>query len=191
MTPPMKSAPRPGVCVFCGSMPGSDPRYADAAELLGAQLADGGFDVIYGGSADGCMGAVAAGALARGGRVVGVAPPFLASVEHRHAGLTRFETVRDLAERKMRMLSLSAAVLVMPGGTGTLDEFLEVLTLKRLALVRHPLVVLDIGGFFQPFDALLRHLVDTGFAEPEQRALYCMAAEPAAAMRLLATALAG
>ena len=181
---------RPGVCVFCGSSSGTHPQYVDAARQLGALLAIENFDVIYGGGADGCMGGVADGALAEGGRVIGVAPAFLGSAERRHRHLTHFEPVADLAERKLRMLNLSAAVIVLPGGTGTLDEFLEVLTMKRLALVQHPLLVIDIAGFFRPLRALLQHLVDTGFAGAEQMSLYQSVDGPTAGVQALRAQLA-
>jgi uncharacterized protein (TIGR00730 family) len=181
---------RPGVCVFCGSSSGTHPQYVDAARQLGALLAIENFDVIYGGGADGCMGGVADGALAEGGRVIGVAPAFLGSAERRHLNLTHFEPVTDLAERKLRMLSLSGAAMVLPGGTGTLDEFLEVLTMKRLALVQHPLPVIDVAGFFRPLQSLLQHLIDTGFAGPEQMSLYQLLDDPVDGVRALRVALA-
>lgn len=180
---------RQGICVFCGSRSGSDPRYVDAASKLGTLLAEERFDLIYGGSADGCMGAIADAALSKGGRVIGVAPRFLGSLETRHGGLTRLDTVQDLATRKLRMLSLSVGVIVLPGGTGTLDELLEVLTMKRLTLVSHPVVVVNVAGFFRPFTTLLDHLISSGFAGPEQKSLYQLVDDPASAIRVLHTLL--
>jgi uncharacterized protein (TIGR00730 family) len=177
--------PRRGVCVFCGSWLGTNPAYAAAARELGTLLAEAKFDIVYGGSSDGCMGLLADAALARGGQVIGIAPPSLGSVERLHKGLTRFEPVRDLAERKLRMLSFSSAALVLPGGTGTLDEFLEVLTMKRMAMVQHPLIVVDVEGFFRPLEALLAHLIATGFMSEAQRSLYQIVPDPAAALRAL------
>ena len=182
--------PSQGICVFCGSRSGSDPRYLDAASELGTLLAEQRFDLIYGGSADGCMGAIADAALSNGGRVIGVAPRFLGSLETRHGGLTRLDAVEDLATRKLRMLSLSVGVIVLPGGTGTLDELLEVLTMKRLTLVRHPVIVVDVAGFFRPFTALLDHLISSGFAGREQRTLYRLVDDPASAVGMLHTSLA-
>jgi uncharacterized protein (TIGR00730 family) len=176
---------RPGICVFCGSLPGNDPAYVAAARELGVLLAEAEFAVVYGGSCDGCMGVLADAALARGGEVVGIAPPSLGSAERLHKGLTRFEPVRDLAERKLRMLELSVGAIVLPGGTGTLDEFLEVLTMKRMSMVKHPLVVVDVQGFFRPLEALLSHLIATGFMSEAQRSLYSVADQPAAALRIL------
>jgi predicted Rossmann-fold nucleotide-binding protein len=160
------TAVRRGVCVFCGSRPGTDPSYAAAARELGTLLAEGKFDVVYGGSSDGCMGVLADAALARGGQVIGIAPPFLGLVERLHKGLTRFEPVRDLAERKLRML-----------------------TMKRMAMVRHPLIVIDVAGFFQPLDALLTHLIASGFMGETQRSLYQVVADPASALRVLEASL--
>jgi uncharacterized protein (TIGR00730 family) len=175
----------PGICVFCGSWPGNSPAYGAAARELGTLLADAKFAVVYGGSCDGCMGMLADAALARGGEVIGIAPPSLGSVERLHKGLTRFEPVRDLAERKLRMLELSVGAIVLPGGTGTLDEFLEVLTMKRMSMLQHPLILIDVQGFFRPLDALLSHLIATGFMSEAQRSLYRTVAEPAEAVRLL------
>jgi uncharacterized protein (TIGR00730 family) len=179
MTPPR------GVCVFCGSWPGTNPAFAAAARELGTLLAEAKYDVVYGGSSDGCMGVLADAALARGGQDIGIAPPSLGSAERLHRGLTRFEPVRDLAERKLRMLDLSVGAIVLPGGTGTLDEFLEVLTMKRMAMVQHPLIVIDVEGFFQPLEALLEHLIATGFMNEAQRSLYRVVENPAAALRVL------
>jgi uncharacterized protein (TIGR00730 family) len=176
---------RRGVCVFCGSQAGADPAYVAAARELGALLAEGEFDVVYGGSCDGCMGVLADAALAGGGQVIGIAPPLLGSVERLHKRLTRFEPVRDLAERKLRMLDFSVGAIVLPGGTGTLDEFLEVLTMKRMAMVQHPLIVIDVKGFFQPLEALLAHLIASGFMSEAQRSLYHLVENPAAALRVL------
>jgi uncharacterized protein (TIGR00730 family) len=181
--------PRQGVCVFCGSWPGNHPGYAAAARELGTLLAEAELDVVYGGSSDGCMGALADAALERGGRVIGVAPPTLGSAERLHKGLTGFVPVRDLAERKLRMLDLSVGAIVLPGGTGTLDEFLEVLTMKRMAMVEHPLIVIDVQGFFRPLEALLTHLIATGFMSEAQRSLYRMVEDPAAAVQRLRASL--
>ncbi len=181
---------RQGVCVFCGSWPGNHPAYVAAARELGTLLAEAEFDVVYGGSSDGCMGVLADAALARGGQVVGIAPPSLGSAERLHKGLTRFVPVGDLAERKLRMLDLSAGAIVLPGGTGTLDEFLEVLTMKRMSMVKHPLIVVDVHEFFQPLEALLTHLIATGFMSEAQKSLYQVVEEPAAAVRVLRASLA-
>jgi uncharacterized protein (TIGR00730 family) len=176
---------RRGVCVFCGSLPGANPAYAASARQLGTLLAEANLDLVYGGSSDGCMGLLADAALAAGGQVIGIAPPSLGSAERLHKGLTRFEPVRDLAERKLRMLSLSAGAIVLPGGTGTLDEFLEVLTMKRMAMVQHPLIVVDVEGFFRPLEALLAHLIVTGFMSEAQKSLYQVVKDPEAAVRAL------
>ncbi len=111
--------------------------------------------------------------------------PSLGSVERLHKGLTRFVPVSDLAERKLRMLEFSAAAIVLPGGTGTLDEFLEVLTMKRMSMLQHPLIVIDVEGFFRPLEALLTHLIATGFMSEAQRSLYRIVEDPAAALRVL------
>lgn len=152
---------------------------------MGLLLAQERFQLVYGGGAAGCMGSLADGALSVGGEVWGVAPKFLRSVEDRHQRLTHFELVQNLAARKLRMLDLSEAVIVLPGGTGTLDEFLEVLTLKRLGLVNHPLIVVNLAGFFCPLTRLLQHFNETGFAGAEQLALFHWVDSPVAALQYL------
>lgn len=162
-----------------------DPRFLQAAYQLGVLLAQERFELVYGGGARGCMGSLADGALSASAQVWGVAPKFLRSVENRHQRLTHFEFVPSLAARKLRMLELSDAVIVLPGGTGTLDEFLEVLTMKRLGLVNHPLIVVNLEGFFCPLTHLLQHLIEAGFAGSEQLALCHWVDSPVAALQYL------
>lgn len=159
---------------------------ATAAEL-GTLLARAGHPVIYGGSANGCMGALADAALAAGGSVTGITPVHPVSAERRHERLTRLEVTADLAARKLRMFELSTAIVVLPGGTGTLDEFLEALTMKRLGLLPHALVAVDSGGFYAPLRKLLRGLVATGFAQQDQLDLIQFVARPADVLPLLGT----
>jgi uncharacterized protein (TIGR00730 family) len=133
------------------------------------------------------MGALADGATRAGGSVIGVAPAFLLDGETRHPALARFEQVADLATRKLRMLELSDAVVVLPGGTGTLDELLEAMTMKRLGLIRHPIVVINTDHFFGPLLEQLQQMVRHGFADNAQMQLLNLVNEPATAVRVLAT----
>jgi uncharacterized protein (TIGR00730 family) len=174
-----------GVCVLCGAQRGLDPRHFTTAAELGTRLAQHGIPIVYGGSTGGCMGALADAALAAGGTVIGVRPAFLMDSERRHGGLTRLEAVPDLAARKVRMFELSSAVIILPGGTGTFAEFLEAMTMKRLGLLRHQLIVVDTRDYFAPMLALFRAMITSGFAEPEHLTLLHVVDSPAAAVELL------
>ncbi|MCC7053774.1 MAG: TIGR00730 family Rossman fold protein [Gemmatimonadaceae bacterium] len=159
------------VAVFCGSAPGADPRFLVGARALGAELASAGIGVVYGGAMVGCMGAVADGALSAGGEVIGVLTRGLERREIAHRGLTRLELVDTMHERKARMAALSDAVIVLPGGYGTLDELFEALTWSQLRIDRKPIGLLDAHGFWEPLLAMLDAAVDAGFIHPGNRAL--------------------
>jgi uncharacterized protein (TIGR00730 family) len=159
------------ICVFCGASPGRDPRYAQAAALVGASLAERGIELVYGGGAVGLMGAVADGALAAGGRVTGVIPAGLVERELAHKGVTELRIVTTLHERKSVMAELSDAFLALPGGLGTLEELAEVLSWAQLDLHAKPVGALDVGGFFGPLVAYLDHAEREGFVAPGHRDL--------------------
>lgn len=152
------------VCVFCGARNGADPRFLALARRAGALLAASGATVVYGGGSVGMMGALADAALAEGGEVVGVIPSVLMAREVGHGGLTRQEVVGDMQLRKQRMIALSDAFLVLPGGLGTLDELFEVLTLRQLGEHAKPIVAVSDGGYFDALAACLRGIVGHGLA---------------------------
>jgi uncharacterized protein (TIGR00730 family) len=166
------------ICVYCASSQQSDPVYREAAFRLGALLAEAGSIVVYGGGSAGSMGAVADGALSKGGEVVGVLPRFMADLEWGHPGLTHLELVEDMRERKHRLLTGSDAVVALPGGCGTLEELFEAITLKRLGLYLNPIVLLDTLGFYQPLDAFMAQVIAARFMNPEHAAMWQRAAEP-------------
>ena len=170
------------VCVFCGAQPGRQARHAAVAAELGRLLAAAGIEVIYGVSATGCMGALADGAIQAGGTVVGIAPAILLDSERPHRSLTRLEVVADLAARKQRMFELSEAIIVLPGGTGTLNEALEAITLKRLAVIAHPIVLINTDGYFDALLQLLQRMVEQGFADPAQFELLQVVENPGTAL---------
>jgi hypothetical protein len=149
-----------------------------AASSLGATLADRGIQLVYGGAKAGLMGAVADAALARGGRVVGVMPRELQRYEVEHRGLSELIWTADLHERKRRMAELADAFVVLPGGFGTLEEALEVISWKQLRLFDKPIVLLDTQGFFQPFVALANTVVSQGFAYARADALFTVVSQP-------------
>lgn len=159
------------VCVLCGAAAGAAPEFAAAAAALGELLARRNCEVVYGGSSSGCMGALADAALAAGGRVTGVVPSQLISSERPHQRLTDLEITADLASRKQRMFARSDAIIALPGGTGTLDELLEALTMKRLGFLAHRIALVNVLHYFDPFVATFEQCIAAGFADRAQRGL--------------------
>jgi uncharacterized protein (TIGR00730 family) len=150
------------ITVFCGSSFGSDPAFKDQASLLGATLAQLGMTLIYGGANVGLMGAVADGALAHSGEVVGVLPNFLKSKEIAHQGLTKLILVESMHERKTIMNELCDGVIALPGGFGTLEETFEMLTWAQLGLHKKPIGILNINGYYDSLIDLLQSMVKNG-----------------------------
>jgi hypothetical protein len=174
------SAPSRAVAVYCASSRQCDPEYHDAARRLGATLAAGGLGIVYGGGGAGSMGALADGALARGGHVVGVLPRFMVELEWGHRGLSELVLVDTMRERKHEMLARSRAAVALPGGCGTLEELLEAMTLKRLGLYLHPIVLVNTRGYFAPLLELLASAVSERFMDERHRAMWQVVAEPEA-----------
>lgn len=160
------------VCVYCGSRDGADPAYAEAAEALGRALADAGWRLVYGAGDIGLMGRVARAAQAQGGETFGVIPKHLLDVEVGKRDLSTFVVTETMHERKKVMLMNADAVVLLPGGAGSLDEFFEVLTWAQLGLHAKPVILLDVADYWQPLLALLDHVIDQGFADPSLRALW-------------------
>jgi len=155
------------VCVFCGSRDGTDPAYAQAAHATGAMLAANGWQLVYGAGDVGLMGRVAQAAQDGGGRTFGVIPGHLRDLEVGRAGLDTFVVTETMHERKKVMFMNAAAIVVLPGGAGSLDEFFEVLTWRQLSLHTKPIYLLNVDGFWEPLIALLSHVVARGFAAPD------------------------
>ncbi|KAF1062411.1 TIGR00730 family Rossman fold protein [Burkholderia gladioli] len=154
------------VCVYCGSSPGADPAFMEASEALGRALARARLKLVYGGGTTGLMGAVARGALDAGGEVGAVIPRFLIDREANQASLTMFEdlTITDtMHERKHRMFERSDAFVALPGGIGTVEEIVEIMTWSQLGRHRKPIVLVNTKGFWNPLLALLDHLREAGF----------------------------
>ena len=166
MPSPTSASTNPAsLCVFCGARFGVDPAARDTAVQLGALLAREGITLVYGGGGVGLMGLVANAALAGGATVIGVIPQFLLKREAGHPDLTETVVVQTMHERKLQMFERSDAFVVLPGGLGTLEEFFEVLSWRTLGLHSKPIVIIDQGGYWQPLAALLRGVVEGGFAE--------------------------
>lgn len=166
------------VCVFCGSRPGADPAFVAAGEAMGKAIAARGLTLVYGGARIGVMGAVARGALAAGGRVVGVIPKSLVSKEVAHDGLAELFLTETMHDRKDRMVALSDAFIALPGGFGTLDEIFETITLTQIGIQDKPTGLLDVNDFFQPLLALVRHTIAADFAIAEDERLFVVDRDP-------------
>lgn len=189
MTADAPAAARPHtICVYCASSAACEPVYHDAARTLGEVLATAGYGIVYGGGGVGSMGALADGALARGGRVIGVLPRFMSDLEWGHPGLTDLRLVEDMRTRKHLMLAESDAVVALPGGCGTLEELLEAITLKRLGLYVNPIVLVNTRGFFDPLVELLERAIAERFMDDRHRAMWQVVATPAEVPAALAAA---
>lgn len=182
--------PLRSVCVFCGSRSGADPAYAQAARDTGRLIAREGWRLVYGAGDVGLMGEVARAAEAAGARAMGVIPIHLLKREKGRRDLSTFVVTEDMHERKKVMFMNSDAVVVLPGGAGSLDEFFEVLTWAQIGLHTKPIYLLDTNGYWQPLVALLRHVVDQGFAEAAMLDSFVTVADPAALAIALQAALA-
>lgn len=170
--------PDPAVCVYCASSRIAHPEYREAAFRLGETLAGRGMTVIYGGGGKGSMGALADGALSKGGRVVGILPRFMADLEWGHRGLSELKLVEDMRTRKHLMLTGAQAAIALPGGCGTLEELLEAITLKRLGLFLGPIVLVNTRGFFQPLLELLSRAVTEHFMDDRHPLMWQVVALP-------------
>jgi uncharacterized protein (TIGR00730 family) len=166
------------ICVYAASSQQSDTAYRSAAYRLGQLLASAGCSVVYGGGSAGSMGAIADGALAAGGEVVGILPRFMADLEWGHPGLTKLELVEDMRERKHKLLTDSDAVVALPGGCGTLEELFEAITLKRLGLYFSPIVLLNTKNFYAPLQTFMEQVIAERFMNPGHSAMWSLVDEP-------------
>lgn len=168
------------VCVFCAANPGNDAVYRADALAFGDHLARSGRRIVYGGGRTGLMGALAEGALAAGGEIIGVMPRHLVEREVAHLGLTELRVVDSMHERKTMLAGLADGFVAMPGGLGTLEELFEIWTWGQLGLHRKPYGLLDVNGFFGPLLAFLDHAVDEGFIGTDNRRMLAVDAGPEA-----------
>ena len=174
------------VCVFCGSAPGARASYSRAAEEMGMALAKAGLTLVYGGGKLGLMGIVADAVLKAGGRVVGVIPRMLIERECAHPKLTTQHVVTTMHERKTLMADMSDAFVGLPGGMGTFDELVEIVTWAQLGLHAKPVILANIDDYFEPMYGMLDHAVKEGFVTVESRARWRNADSVASVMRILA-----
>lgn len=171
------------VCVFCASSPHVSQIYKDEAFELGQLLARRGIRLVTGGGCMGLMASAEDGAMSCGGDVTAIIPQFMVAAGWLHKGIDDVHITSDMQERKRQMLDESDAVIVLPGGCGTLDEAMEVLTLKQLGLFSKPVVFLNTNGFYDLMTSHLQRLADEGFMKPEHIALWSVADTPADAVR--------
>jgi uncharacterized protein (TIGR00730 family) len=160
------------VTVFCGSSPGADPAYARAATALGNGIAVRGMNLVFGGGNVGLMGTVAGAALSAGAHVTGIIPDFLRKREVEFPGLSELIVTDSMHTRKRRLFALADVFVVLPGGLGTFDETIEILTWKQLGQHAKPILLVDILGWARPFAAMVDAAIAAGFARPEVRGLF-------------------
>jgi len=184
MTPSSRSLRR--VAVFCGSALGSNPAFRAEASALGAAIGKAGLGLVYGGASRGLMGVVADAALAEGAEVIGVLPEALNGREIAHTRLTSLELVLTMHERKARIHELADAILVLPGGYGTLDELMEAVTWAQIGLHAKPCILINTAQYWDGLLAFLDTAVTSGFIEARNRELMRVAANAAEALAMAA-----
>ena len=174
------------VAVYCGSASGTDPVFLAEARALGTAIAFAGLGMVYGGASVGLMGAVADAALAGGAEVIGVLPEVLSGSEIAHSGLTRLEVVATMHARKARMVKLADAFLILPGGYGTLDELMEIVTWKQLRLHAKPCILINTSDYWNGLLEFLDTTVTAGFLKAENRRLLEVAKDADEAVEMVA-----
>lgn len=162
------------ICVYAASSAQVNQEYLQTAHALGELLAKSGHSIVYGGGSQGLMGAVANGALAHGGEVIGILPKFMADLEWGHPGLTELQLVEDMRERKHRLLTDSDAVVALPGGCGTLEELFEAITLKRLGIYFSPIILLNTRNYYTALQTFMQQVIDEKFMNSEHVAMWSL-----------------
>lgn len=171
------------ICVYCGSSPGARPLYAAAAESLAEVLVNHDLELVYGGADKGIMGVIANAVLARGGRVHGVIPQMLMAREIAHPGLTELHVVMSMHARKTMMAALSDGFIAMPGGFGTLEEIIEIVTWGQLHFHEKPCGLLNVDGYFDHLLAYLDHARAEGFLRRENLDMLLVDSDPVGLVR--------
>jgi uncharacterized protein (TIGR00730 family) len=166
------------ICVYCGSHPGTDPAFLDRAAAFGRLVAERDLGLVYGGGDVGLMGAVADAALAAGGEVYGVIPEALAEREVAHRGLTELVVVDSMHARKRLMADLADGFVALPGGFGTLEELVEMLTWAQLGFHTDPCGLLNVAGYYDGLVSFVDSQVDAGFVDPRHRELLTVTDDP-------------
>ena len=175
------------VCVYSASSTKIAPVYFAVAEELGRLLASKGINLINGAGSIGLMGTTSNAALAAGGTVTGVIPRFMVEQNWHHNGLTQLIETETMHERKQLMAEMSDGVIALPGGCGTMEELLEIITWKQLGLYLKPIIILNVQGFYDPLLEMLQRAIDGNFMRPEHRAIWLVATSAQEAIDLLHT----
>ena len=173
------------ICVYCGSKPGNDPAFIDAAKALGHSMAGRGIGLVYGGANIGLMGEVANAALDNGGEVIGVIPSGLFENELAHPGLSKLINVDNMHQRKEKMAALADGFIALPGGFGTFEELLEVITWSQLKIHHKPTGMLSVNGYYDQLSAFIGHAAEQGFIKPSHQSLYFIERNPEVLLDLL------
>ena len=167
------------VCVYCASSAKVSPVYFEAVEHLAKVFVQQQIEVVFGGGAIGLMGRLADVVIQKGGKIIGIMPHFMNDVEWAHKEVTEFHFVEDMHERKKRFLEGVDAVIALPGGSGTLEELLEVITLKRLGLFIKPIIILNTAGYYDPLQVMLDRCIEQEFMHQKHRDMWCFVHDPA------------
>ncbi len=166
------------ICVYCASSSKIDESYFEAAERLAAQLVSHDVTIVYGGGAAGLMGCIADSAIEHGGHVVGIIPKFMTEIEWQHKDLEEIHVVSDMHERKKKLLEGTDAVIALPGGSGTLEELLEAISMKRLGFYTKPIVILNINNYYAPLIEMLERSIRENFMSETHRKMWTVLSDP-------------
>ena len=173
------------VCVYCASSSRVDSLYFEAATRLGSLIAQKGMTLVTGGGCQGLMCAVEDGALENGGKAIGVIPRFMVDCGWQHTGLTELRITANMHERKKMMADLADAVIALPGGCGTMEELLEIITWKQLGLYLNPIIILNTGGYYTPLIEQLERAVETNFMGEIHSKIWSVASTPEEALDII------
>ena len=166
------------ICIYCASNSNIDQVYFNAAEELAKILVDRDIIVVYGGGSTGLMGCIADKVIALNGEIVGIMPNFMKAIEWDHKGVYNFHFVEDMAARKKKFIDSSDALIALPGGSGTLEELFEAITLKRLKLHDLPIYIINTNGYYDPLIEMLNRTIDQKFMYEEDRKLWTIVESP-------------
>lgn len=160
------------VCVYCASSSHTPQKYLEATDVLARDLVAAKINVVFGGGSTGLMGRLADTVLALGGSITGIMPQFMKEVEWAHTQVDQMHLVADMHERKKKFLEGTDALIALPGGTGTLEELVEAITLKKLGFYPHPIIILNLEGFYDPLLLLFERMTEEKFMSPSHQKLY-------------------
>lgn len=166
------------ICVYCASSSKVDKTYFDAAEKLAIQLVSHRITVVYGGGANGLMGHLADTVIKHGGHIVGIIPEFMKEIEWMHKQVEEIQVVADMHERKKKLLEGTDALIALPGGSGTLEELLEAISLKRLGLYTKPIIIMNTNNYYAPLIEMLEKSIRENFMSEEHRKIWTVVSEP-------------